>query len=568
MLKLSEQEIKQYKECRTNVAVQILKGWTLLRFKGEDHLTFLQGQTTNDILSLKDGEGQATAILDPKAKVRTVAQIYRCHDSVYMVLPEEVVDAVEEHLNKYIVMDDAEIERVKLDHVYVSGPNSRKYLEGFFGIELRPKELYEHQQLEWNDRTIPLALHSIDGETGFLFFVKSAEDFCKELQAYKKIELLNENIQEVLRIEAGVLKFGADLDTSTLFPETNLQTEYVSYTKGCFVGQEIVARVKYRGSVNKAVMGIVFDDNAPETPADFQVRGQKAGTLTSICFSEHLQKYIALAYVNRNFRNPGNRINLETEEGVYKAQVDYLPFYQRKSEIEEAKTLYHEAMELFSDTKQNQDHLVEPLLRDAIRKNPKMADAYETLGVLLSRHERFDEAIELMKKLKEINPDEVMAYSNLSLFYMKKGMIQEAEDEKAAATAASFKKAAKERKQRIDAEKVEQEKAAEAKRRLSMFEQVLEIDPDDLVANFGIGKALLESGNPQDAVKYLKKCLDVKKDYTVAYLQLGLALTKSNNCAEAIEVYKAGIECANRTGDLMPKNEMERHLEELKKSSR
>ena len=568
MLKLSEKDIKKYNECRTNVSVETLEGWTLLRFKGEDHLTFLQGQTTNDILSLKDGEGQATAILDPKAKVRTIATVYRCHDSVYMVLPEELVDDVEEHLNKYIVMDDAEIERIQLDHIYVSGPNSRKYLEKFFSVELRPKELYEHQQLSWNDRTIPLALQSYNGETGFLFFVNDAEDFCRDLNKHKQIEQLNPAIQEVMRIEAGTLKFGSDLDTDTLFPETNLQTEYVSYTKGCFVGQEIVARVKYRGSVNRAMMGIIFEENAPELAAEFQVRGQKAGRLTSICFSEHLQKYIALAYVNRNFRTPGNRINLETGDDVYKAQVVYLPFYQRKSELEEAENLYHEAMALFSDTKINQDHIVEPMLRDAIRKNPKMADAYETLGVLLSRHERFDEAIELMKKLKEINPDEVMAYSNLSLFYMKKGMIQEAEDEKAAATAASFKIAAKERKQRIDQEKLQKEKEEEAKRRLGMFEQVLEIDSEDLVANFGIGKALLESGKPEEAVKYLKKCLDVKKDYTVAYLQLGLALTKSNNCAEAKEVYKAGIECAIRTGDLMPKNEMERHLEELKKPSR
>ena len=97
-----------------------------------------------------------------------------------------------------------------------------------------------------------------------------------------------------------------------------------------------------------------------------------------------------------------------------------------------------------------------------------------------------------------------------------------------------------------------------------MFEQVLEIDPDDLVANFGIGKALLESGKAEDAIKYLKKCLDVKKDYTVAYLQLGLALMKSNNSAQAKEIFKAGIECAIRNGDLMPKSEMERHLEELR----
>ena len=565
MIKLTDLEIKDYFSCRESLSAQILEDFALLRFKGDDHLTFLQGQTTNDILALKDGQGQPTAILDPKGKVRTVATVYRCHDSVYMVLPKSTVDDIEEHLNKYIVMDDAEIERIPLEFIYVSGPKSRNFLEGFFDAKLKPEDEYDHQQLSYkDDRTIPLALHDLNGEEGFLFFVKNAKAFYEDLNSYEPLPLLSENIQEVLRIEAGQLKFGVDLNTSTLFPETNLQTEFVSFTKGCFVGQEIVARVKYRGSVNRAMMGIVFEEDAPQQASDFSVRGQKAGSLSSICYSEHKQKYVALAYIGRNFRTPGSRMNVETEEGTFKAQVVYLPFYQRKSELEEAEELYHKALEIFSESQDDQDEVVEPMLREAIRKNPKMADAYETLGVLLSRHERYDEAIELMKTLKEMSPDTVMAYSNLSLFYMKKGMIQEAEDEKAAATAASFKIAAKERKQRIEAEKLEQQKAEEAKRRLSMFEQVLEIDADDLVANFGMGKALLESGKAEDAVKYLKKCLDVKKDYTVAYLQLGLALMKSNNSAQAKEVFKSGIECAIRNGDLMPKNEMERHLEELK----
>ena len=97
-----------------------------------------------------------------------------------------------------------------------------------------------------------------------------------------------------------------------------------------------------------------------------------------------------------------------------------------------------------------------------------------------------------------------------------------------------------------------------------MFMQVLEIDPEDLIANFGMGKALVESGRNEEAIKYLQKCLDVKKDYTVAYLQLGLAYKNSGNQAQAKEVFKSGIDCAIKLGDLMPKNEMQRHLEELK----
>ena len=113
---------------------------------------------------------------------------------------------------------------------------------------------------------------------------------------------------------------------------------------------------------------------------------------------------------------------------------------------------------------------------------------------------------------------------------------------------------------------MEKAKKEEAVSRLKMFEQVLEIDENDLIANFGMGKALLDSGRAEEAVKYLKKCIDVKKDYSAAYLQLGKAYIKANNQAQAEKIFKAGIERATENGDLMPKNEMERHLEDIRRN--
>jgi tetratricopeptide (TPR) repeat protein len=168
-----------------------------------------------------------------------------------------------------------------------------------------------------------------------------------------------------------------------------------------------------------------------------------------------------------------------------------------------------------------------------------------------------------MKQLKEINPDEVMAYSNLSLYYMKKGMIQEAEDEKAAATAAGFKKAAKERKQRIEEENLLKKQENEALRKIEMFKQVIEIDSEDLIANFGMGKALIDIRKPQEAIPYLEKSLEIKKDYSAAYLQLGIACMRSGDKDRARIIFKDGVNCALSNGDLMPKNEMEHFLSEL-----
>ena len=559
---LSENDIKAYKACRAEVAFSIPKGMSLIRVTGEDHLQFIQGQSTNDIISLENGQGQTTAFLTPKAKIRSLATVFRCKDSLYLLVPETTCDSLMTHLDMYTVMEDVELEKLEYELLAVSGPGAREFLETTLGCQITPRDIYDHQQLEWNDRQLPLSLINLYGESSFLFFVKGAEILCNEWNQ-NNFPILSEKVQKILRTEAGLPLFPDDIDENTLFPETGLQTEYVSYTKGCFVGQEIVARVKYRGSVNRSLMGIIYEDEVPELKGEFFVRGQKGGRITTTVYSPFLDKYISFAYVNKKFRAPDQRINLEIAESSLKSRVVLLPFYIRQSELNDAMDLYHQAVEVFSESNNSNDITVEKLLRKAILKNPNMADAYEALGVVLSRQERYDEAIELMKQLKQINPEEVMAYSNLSLYYMKKGMIQEAEDEKAAATAAGFKKAAKERKERIEEENLLKKQESEAYRKIDMFKQVLEIDQEDLIANFGMGKALIDTARPQEAIAYLEKCLAVKKDYSAAYLQLGIACMKSGYTDKARIIFKDGVNCALSNGDLMPKNEMEHFLSEL-----
>jgi folate-binding protein YgfZ len=562
-MKLSDEEFEIYQHCREDVAATILQDYSLIKFTGNDHLQFLQGQSTNDILSLKDGQGQLTAILDPKAKVRTLATVYRCEACLYMLLPTCSRDAVYEHLQKYIVMDEVEMEKLSYELLLISGPKAKQHLEKYFETTLTAGEDYEHQQVNQGPQTIYLSCQPSYGEEGYLFFIENARELLQKFNQNFNLPLMSNQLHRTMSIESGQPKFGTDVDEKTLFPETNLQAGYISYNKGCFVGQEIVARVKYRGSVNKALMGLIFDDEPPAHTGEFSIRGQKGGRITSITFSPHLGKYIALAYIQKKHRAPENRFNLELDDQNTKARVALLPFYLKKSDREEAEDLYHLAIEKFSQTEQSDNAIAEKLLRKAISKNPKFADAYEALGVLLSREQRYDEAIELMKQLKEINPEEVMAYSNLSLFYMKKGMIPEAEEEKAAATAAGFKKTAKDRQLRIKEEQYLKQQKDDAQQKVGMFQQVLEIDKDDLIANFGMGKALLDSDQAQKAIPYLKKCLDVKKDYSVAYLQLGLAQIKIEDRAQARITLKAGIECATQKGDLMPRNEMQRYLDTL-----
>ena len=151
--------------------------------------------------------------------------------------------------------------------------------------------------------------------------------------------LLNENqclgiddeLYETLRIECGIPKYGVDMDENTVVPELGLD-EMISYNKGCYVGQEIIARIHFRGHVAKKLTGLVFEGDraetlpigtVPDSESELTTSdGKKAGKMTSISFSPKFNKNVALAYVRYEFLTPGTE--LKATNG--KCEVTELPF--------------------------------------------------------------------------------------------------------------------------------------------------------------------------------------------------------------------------------------------------
>jgi tetratricopeptide (TPR) repeat protein len=192
--------------------------------------------------------------------------------------------------------------------------------------------------------------------------------------------------------------------------------------------------------------------------------------------------------------------------------------------------------------------------------NPLFVDAYESLGVILSRHEQYDEAIALMHKLQSLQPDSVMAHTNLSVYYMQLGDKERAEEEKAIAMSIRMSQLAREHAQKKKETEDRGKLLQEAEKRLEMFRQVLLIDPDDFLANNGVGTVYVEIGQYEEAIPYLEKTIKSKPTHTVAYLALGQAFENLAKFAEAINVYRSGIDVAAKRGDITPMKEMQLHL--------
>jgi Flp pilus assembly protein TadD len=243
-----------------------------------------------------------------------------------------------------------------------------------------------------------------------------------------------------------------------------------------------------------------------------------------------------------------------------------LPFYKASDLKARVSFLHDRAVRLFSE---GQDETALKLLEEALRLDPGFADGYEALGVILGRNSRFEEAITIFKRLEEVAPNEPMVHSNLSLFYMKIGDKEKAEEEKAKATVKQFSRfgAMKKDEQREAAE--EQRKREDALRKKQMFEEVLEIDSEDPIALFGLGNVLSTLCEWEKAEKYYVRARAVQKDNSAVYLAHGKSLEMLNREADAVTVYEAGLVVASKKGDLMPLKEMERKillLKNIKKS--
>ena len=195
--------------------------------------------------------------------------------------------------------------------------------------------------------------------------------------------------------------------------------------------------------------------------------------------------------------------------------------------------------------------------------NPSYADAYESIGVILGRQEKYEEAISLMDKLMEVDDSSVMAHTNKSLYLMKLGRIEEAEEEKAQATVKSFSHFGKEASQKKAYEEARENELKELEKKESMFKQVLEIDSEDTLAHYGLADVYFKRENYPDSISHLNKVLSNDDKYSVAYLLLGKALIKNKEDLRAKEILTQGIEVASNNGDLMPASEMQSLLNEL-----
>jgi folate-binding protein YgfZ len=268
-----------------------------LRVTGADTLRFLNGQITNDLRKATRDSAIQGAILSAKGKLNAVVFISAEGDSFVLDADPEVREDLAARIERYIIADDVRTEditdRFALFHLTGEAP---------------PPPLP-------SPRTVRAARF---GCSGWDIWLESAERE-RALQQLSTVSVFcDEACAELIRIEQGIPRWGRELTDQIIPTEANLEATSIDYAKGCYIGQEVISRIKMSGQTNKRLCGLVALSGAPLQAgmrlAAADDEGKEAGWITSATRSPRLEKEIALGYVKRGFNSTGSRLRALSAE--------------------------------------------------------------------------------------------------------------------------------------------------------------------------------------------------------------------------------------------------------------
>lgn len=325
-----------YRAARRHAAMLDRSDRGRLVVSGNDRATYLHGLLTNDIASLKTGEGCYAAYLTPQGRMIADLLVYEIGDAILLSLDGSVKDTVLAKLDQFVFTEDVQLGDVTATFAQIAivGPEAARAVTTVLaGVPIDTlAALGEHGNLRTSFEGVSaIVTHVTDpGEPGYDVYVERAQAsrLVAALEA-SGAAMLDTETAETIRVEAGVPAFRRDMDEETIPLEAGIESRAISLTKGCYVGQEVIIRVLHRGHgrVVRKLVGLTLDGStAPATGTPVNSGEREIGRVTSGVMSLALGRPIALAYVHRDFVEPGTAVAV----GGRAASVTALPFVSRQ----------------------------------------------------------------------------------------------------------------------------------------------------------------------------------------------------------------------------------------------
>ncbi len=329
--------VEEHTAVRNGVGIADLSHRGKLRVTGDDRVKWLQSIISNDLLPLTPGRGIYSSLLTHKGKMLSYFRVYALPDSLMIEDVGEIGDATFQALRKFLLYGT----KAKMENgaeswglLLISGPQAPTLIKEAFGCEVGTLQF------------LSFLTHEIGGQQAMLMRTEETGEVDIEilipvdglLPAWERLWTVGTSMglkpfgteaREMLRLEAGLPRAGTEMTEEIVPPEANLEGKAFSLSKGCYPGQEVVARMDTYGSVRRRMVGLVLHDPViPKKGAKLFSGEREVGWVSSAAQSPSFGCAIALGFPLRDFTSPGTVLTVDIDGQRYDATVRPLPLYQ------------------------------------------------------------------------------------------------------------------------------------------------------------------------------------------------------------------------------------------------
>ena len=302
-----------------------------LLINGSEAVMFLNGLITNDMKTLAVNSWMPAVFPNVQGRLLAAVRIIHREDGFLIDTEGATLETVAKLLERFTLAGDFRVTDITGETAMLSvqGQKAADVVRAGFGddaVALERQTVIKVKLESGAEVTIIRATHT--AEDGFDLFISANESQALHDSLTKAgAQTVGADTLETLRIEAGLPRYGIDMDETNVVTETNLD-DAVSFTKGCYIGQEIIARIKYRGHVAKKLTGLIFENEVVLASGAkiFSADDKEIGRVTSPAFSPRLRRTIALGYVKYDYLEPGTNVKIAPGDVEIKGTVAELPF--------------------------------------------------------------------------------------------------------------------------------------------------------------------------------------------------------------------------------------------------
>jgi folate-binding protein YgfZ len=304
-----------------------LSGFGRIRVSGSEATMFLNGLITNDVKALAENRWMPAAFPTVQGRLIGAVRVARGSNGFLIDTDAASHEAVLKTISRFTLAGDFHVADVTAETAMLSvqGKRAAEVFEKVFAGSFLDLPRNGVAESEWQGTPVTIIHATHTAEDGFDVVIEIAQaSQLRETFEKAGAQPVSAETFETLRIEAGIPRYGLDMDDTNVVTETNLD-DAVSYTKGCYVGQEIIVRIKHRGHVAKKLVGLEFDTGgAIGVGATIKSSdNQEIGRVTSTAFSPKLGKTIALGYIRYEYIEPGTNVMIDPQTT---GKVKELPF--------------------------------------------------------------------------------------------------------------------------------------------------------------------------------------------------------------------------------------------------